>query len=156
MTRRRLVLTALAAATLAAFLPAAARAEERATTKQAEGLVKSAVAFLKKEGKEKAFAAFSDPKGPFAYRDLYVMVYDLEGRCLAHGVKKERIGKVLLDDKDADGKAFVRERVAIAKEKGKGWQDYKFQNPQTKQIEQKVAYVELVDDVIVACGAYKP
>ncbi len=145
----------VALAALALLLPCGARAEEVATTKDAELMVHHAVAFLEKEGKEKAFAEFSDPKGRFTYRDLYIMVYDLNGKCLAHGAKKERIGKNLLDEKDVDGKQFVRERVRIAKEAGKGWQEYKFQNPMTKQIEQKIAYLERVDDVIVLCGAYK-
>ena len=146
-------LAALAAAAL--LLPAAATAVEYATTKDAELMVHQAVAFLKKEGKEKAFAEFNDPKGRFTYRDLYIMVYDLDGRCVSHGAKVERIGKNFMEEKDVDGKQFVKERVRIAREHGKGWQEYKFQNPLTKRIEQKVVYFERVGDVIVACGAYK-
>jgi signal transduction histidine kinase len=146
----------LLALALFASLPLAALAQDRATTKEAEAMVHRAVEFLNKEGKDKAFATFSDPSGPFTYRDLYIMVYDLEGKCVAHGAKKERIGKDLAGDKDADGKLFVKERIEIAKKDGKGWQEYKFQNPATKKVEQKVAYLERVGDVIVACGAYKP
>ena len=145
----------LIALALFASLPLAALAQERATTKEAETMVHRAVDFLKKEGKEKAYATFNDPKGAFTYRDLYIVVYDLEGKCVAHGAKKERIGKNLSEDKDADGKQFVKERVEIAKKDGKGWQEYKFQNPATKAVETKVAYLERVGDVIVACGAYK-
>ena len=145
----------VAAVALAVALPAAARAEEFATSKDAELMVHQAVAFMKKEGREKALAAFSDPNGRFRYRDLYVMAYDLQGRCLAHGAKKDRIGKLLIEDKDADGKLFVKERVAIAKKYGKGWQEYKWENPVSHQIEQKVAYFELFDGIIIASGAYK-
>ncbi len=74
---------------------------------------------------------------------------------MAHGQKKDRIGKNMLNDKDPDGKAFVAERVQVAKEKGSGWQDYKFMNPVTKQIEQKAAYFERVADVILVSGAYR-
>jgi signal transduction histidine kinase len=146
----------LIAAALAVVLPLAAHAEERATTKEAEGMVHQAVAFLQKEGKDKAFAAFDDPKGPFTYRDLYIAAYDLTGKCVAHGAKKERIGKIALDEKDADGKLFVKERIELAKGAGKGWQEYKFANPTSKKVEQKVAYLERVGDVILVCGAYKP
>ena len=143
-----------AAVALAAVLAAPAlAADERASTKEAELLVHKAVEFLKKNGKDKAFEVFSDPKGAFAYRDLYITAYGFDGKCLAHGQKKERVGKILLADKDADGKAFVAERLQIAKEKGGGWQEYKFMNPVTQQVEQKVAYFEKVDDVVVACGA---
>jgi len=146
---------AVALAALVALVAPAAHAQEYATTKDAELLVHRAVAFLKAEGREKAFAVFSDPKGQFAYRDLYVAVYDLQGKCLAHGAKKERIGKGFIDDKDPDGKAFIRERLEIARKHGKGWQEYKFQNPLTKQVEQKIAYFERVEDAVVMAGAYK-
>jgi cytochrome c len=139
-----------------ALAPAAARAEEYATTKDAELMVHQAASFLKKNGKDKAFAAITDPKGPFTYKDLYVMAYDLDGRCLAHGAKKERVGKSFIAEKDADGKEFVKERLQIAKQHGKGWQEYKFQNPVSKKVEQKVAYFELVDGVVLVSGAYKP
>ncbi len=149
---RRTLLCLLAAAIT---LGQAAAEEERASTKEAEALVKKAVDYLKKNGKDKAFEAFSDPRGPFTYRDLYIAAYDLGGTCVAHGQKKERVGKNLLEDKDPDGKAFVAERIKIAKEKGSGWQEYKFMNPATQQVEPKVAYFERVDDVIIACGAYR-
>jgi cytochrome c len=140
---------------LVAAIAASALAGERATTKDAELMVHNAVAFLKKEGREKALAAFSDPKGPFTYRDLYIFVYKLDGTCVAHGAKRDRIGKNLLGDKDADGKEYVRERIKIARETGKGWQEYKFSNPATGKVEQKVAYVELIEDLVIGSGAYK-
>ena len=43
----------------------------------------------------------------------------------------------MTDVKDADGKYFIRERIEMANKKGSGWQDYKFVNPLTKQIEPK-------------------
>jgi signal transduction histidine kinase len=141
---------------LLGFAPAAARADERATTKEAEAMVHQAVALVKKEGKAKAFAVFNDPKGAFTYRDLYIAAYDLEGNCLAHGQKKERIGKNYLAEKDPSGKEFVKERTELAKKDGKGWQEYQFMNPVTKKVERKVAYFEVVDGVILMCGAYKP
>lgn len=144
------------AAVLAAAVPLAALAEERATPREAEALVHKAVTFLKQQGREKAFAAFNDPQGAFAFRDLYVMVYDLEGNCLAHGAKKDRVGKNFLNDKDADGRPFVKERMELARKSPRGWQEYKFMNPATKKIEPKVAYFEVVDGMVVMSGAYRP
>lgn len=143
------------AALVAALLPLASLAEDYATSKDAEMMVHRAAAYLKKEGTGKAFPVFSDPKGQFRYRDLYVMVYDLEGRCVAHGFKRDRIGKSFIDEKDADGKLFVRQRIEIAKKAGKGWQEYRFLNPVSGKVEDKVAYFELVDGFVVASGAYK-
>jgi cytochrome c len=144
----------LALALLLSLAPAAAGAEY-ATSKDAELLVHRAAGFLRKEGRARALAAFNDRKGPFVYRDLYVFAYDLDGTCLAHPTKPERVGRNNLADKDPDGRLFVKERIEIAKKHGKGWQDYKFHNPATEKVEQKVAYFELVDGVLLVAGAYK-
>jgi cytochrome c len=130
-------------------------AAEFGTPAEAEAMVKKAVAEMKANGKEKAFAEINSPKGKFTDRDLYVFVYDMNGKCVAHGFNKKMIGKDLFEMKDPDGKFYVKERIEIAKTKGKGWQDYKFTNPLSKKVEHKTAYIEKVDDVIVGCGAYK-
>jgi cytochrome c len=122
---------------------------------EAEAMVKKAVAFMKANGKDKAFAEISNPKGQFVDRDLYVFVYDMTGKCVAHGFNQKMIGKDLIEMKDPDGKFYVKERVEIAKTKGKGLQHYKFTNPDTKKIDDKSAYIEKYDDYIFGCGAYK-
>ena len=116
-----------------------ALASEFGTAAEAEGLVKKAVDFLKTNGKEKGFAEFSNPKGKFVDRDLYIFVYDLNGKCVAHGFNQKMIGKDLAEMKDPDGKFYVKERIEIAKTKGAGWQDYKFTDPVTKKLEPKTA-----------------
>ncbi len=128
---------------------------KKSTPADAEAMVKKAITFYKANGKVKALAEFSNLKGKFVNGDLYIFVYDLTGKCVAHGGNAKQIGKDLIDLKDANGKLFVKERVDMAKTKGKGWQNYKWSNPVTKQIEDKTAYIEKVDDVIIGCGAYK-
>jgi cytochrome c len=132
-----------------------ALAAEFGTTAEAEAMVKKTITLIKAEGKDKAIAAINDPKGKFVDRDLYIFVYDMNGKCVAHGFNQKMIGKDLLDMKDSDGKSYVKERVEIARTKGKGWQDYKFTNPLSKKIENKSAYIEKVDEMIVGCGVYK-
>jgi cytochrome c len=146
----------LVALLVLALLAPAVPAEDRATTKDAERMVHKAVEFLKKEGKEKAFPVFSDPKGPFTYRDLYIFVIDFKGVVLAHGIKKELVGKNDFNRKDSTGKLFTQAMIEIAKTKGAGWEEYQFENPASGKVEQKVAYVEKVDDYFVGCGAFKP
>ncbi len=151
----RKLIALLVLALLAPAVPAVA-ADDRASTKDAERMVHKAVEFLKKEGKEKAFPVFSDPKGPFTYRDLYVFVIDLKGVVLAHGTKKELVGKNDFNRKDSTGKLFTQAMIEIAKTKGSGWEEYQFENPASGKVEQKVAYVEKVDDFFIGCGAFKP
>ena len=130
-------------------------AEKRGTAAEAEKMVKKAIAMAKAKGNDAVFAEINNPKGQFTDRDLYVFVYDMNGKCVAHGQNPKMIGKELIDMKDADGKAFVKERVEIAKTKGSGWQDYKFTDPITKKIDQKRAYVERHGELIFGCGIYK-
>jgi cytochrome c len=132
-----------------------AAAADMGTKDEAVTMVKKAVGFIKANGAEKAYAEFSNPKGQFVDRDLYIAVYDMNGKCLAHGANAKMIGRDLLDNKDVDGKEFVKERVEMMKKQTSGWQDYKFRNPTSNQVEPKAMYVERVNDVIVGCGIYK-
>lgn len=129
-------------------------AAEKGTAAEAVALVKKAAALVKASGKEKAFAEFNDPKGPFVDRDLYVMCYDMEGNNKCHGSNPKLIGKNLLEIKDADGKFIVKSFIETAN-KGKGWVDYKWPNATTKAVEPKSTYVEKVGDILVGVGIYK-
>jgi len=127
---------------------------KRGSRSEAEALVKKAVSFYNTNGQVKAFSQFNDPNGKFVQGDLYIFVYDFNGKCVAHGGNPKMIGKDLIDLKDSDGKSFVKERLEIAKTKGKGWQNYKFTNPVSKSIEDKTAYLEKADNYVIGCGAY--
>lgn len=152
MTRNILITVALVfGAVSGAF---AAPTAERATAKEAEALVKKAVGHIKAD-REKAFADINDPKGQFVDRDLYLVVYRLDGMNLAHGFNKKFIGKNMIDLRDADGKAFQRERMDIAKTQSSFWQDLKFVDPLTKKIEPKQMYCERTGDMLVCGGIYK-
>lgn len=127
---------------------------DKGTPDEAVAMVKKGVAFVKANGKDKAFAEFNNMKGQFVDRDLYVMVYDMEGNNKAHGSNPKLIGKNLLEIKDADGKYIVKGLIEVAS-KGKGWFDYKWPNAITKAVEHKSTYVEKVDDVLIGVGIYK-
>ena len=136
--------------------PAHADEKSKGTAKEATAMVEKAIAHIKKVGREKAFADFDNPKGGFVDRDLYIVVYDLKGKVLAHGANAKMIGKDMIDLRDVDGKYFVKERVQLmAKPDAKAWQDYKFMNPTTSAIEPKSMYLQRFEDVIVGCGIYK-
>lgn len=134
----------------------AARAEEvRASKEEAVAMVKKAVAMIKAEGAEKAYPEINNREGRFVSNDLYVVVYGLDGKCLAHGLNAKLIGKDLLEVVDADGKAYVKERVDMAKTHENFWQDYKFADPITKKISAKQTYCEKLDNTAVCGGVYK-
>jgi cytochrome c len=150
-------LSRLAALTLTAFAfsaPAAAK-EGNATAAEAQAMVKKGITFIKANSKEKGYAEISNKAGQFTDRDLYLVVYGLDGTVRAHGANEKMIGKNLIELKDVDGKAFVKERVELAQSKGTFWQDYKFTNPTSKKIEPKSMYCEKLDDAVVCGGIYK-
>lgn len=146
---KRIAVMAVAAGLLCSA--ALAGAEERATRKEAEAMVKKAVAAYKTGG-EKIFADITAPSKKYVSKDLYIVVYDVTGKCVAHGQNAKQVGKDLIGMKDPDGKSFVKERVELAKAKGTFWQDYKFTDPLTKKVLAKQMYCEKADDKNIICG----
>ena len=132
-----------------------AHANKDATQDDAIAMVKKGVTFIKTSGKDKGYAEISNKQGQFIDRDLYLVVYGLDGTVRAHGANEKMIGKNLIELKDIDGKPFVKERVELAQAKGTFWQDYKFTNPTSKKIEPKSMYCERVEDMVVCGGIYK-
>lgn len=130
-------------------------AGEKGTAPEAEAMVKKAVAYIKTHGAEKAYEEFTNGKS-FKDRDLYIIVYDLNGKNLAQGANPKLVGKDLIGLKDPDGKPLIQMFVDLAKSKGKGWvEGYKFLNPVTQKIEGKAMYLERHGDTLVGCGIYK-
>jgi cytochrome c len=152
--QRRYAMT-LALAMGAALATGAAWAADKVTAKEAEAMVKKGVAFIKANGNQKAYAEITSKQSQFTDRDLYLVVYRLDGTPLAHGANEKMVGKNLIDLRDIDGKEFVRERVELAKAKSSFWQDYKFTNPVSRKVEAKTMYCERLDDTAVCGGIYK-
>ncbi len=148
MMRSILVLVAVALGT-------AANAAEQGSADEAVAMAKRAVAHIKTAGPEKAYGEISAKDPRFADRDLYVIVYDLQGKCLAHGANPKLVGKDLLENQDADGKFYVKDRVEKAKAGAPFWQDYKFTDPVTRKVEPKSTYCERFNDTAVCVGIYK-
>jgi cytochrome c len=126
----------------------------RGTAPEAVKMVDKAVELIVSEGSEKAFKQISDPKGAFVDRDLYVFVVDMQGIMLAHSGDQALIGKNMIDVRDMDGKAFIRDLIRQARVKDTGWVDYKWPHPITDQIEEQSRYYKKIGDFIVTCGIH--
>jgi signal transduction histidine kinase len=81
-----------------------------------------------------------------------VFVFDLEGRLIASGGWPETVGARIGDG--AGGGIYARMR-RLALDAGKGWIEYSWYNPCTRQMEPKASYIVRVGDFIVGVGAYK-
>ena len=66
---------------------------------------------------------------------------------LAHGANRSFVGKQWIDVKDPDGKPFIKEMVDAANQKGNGWVEYSWYDPEIKETLPKAVYFEKVDDV---------
>jgi hypothetical protein len=130
-------------------------ADGGATADQATAMVKKGIAFIKANGTEKGYAEITSKTSPFKHQDLYLVVYGLDGTVHAHGANEKMVGRNLIDLKDVDGKAFVKERVELGKTQVSFWQDYKFTNPESKKIEPKTMYCERLEQTVVCGGIYK-
>jgi len=130
-------------------------AGEGASAKEAEAMVKKGVTYIKVHGKDKGYAEITSKTSQFRDRDLYLVVYGLDGKVWAHGANEKMVGRVLIELKDVDGKEFVRERTELARAKASFWQDYKFTNPVSRKVEPKSMYCERLDETVVCGGIYK-
>ncbi len=141
-----------------AFLAQAslASAGEYGSRDEAVAMVKRVEDMFARTGADPTFKAVTDQSvTSFHDRDLYPFIYDLSGRCVAHGARPALIGKNLLDLKDQDGKYLIREMIEIARGSGSGWVNYKWPNPINNRIEDKTSYVEKMGDYFVGVGVYR-
>lgn len=153
LLRKTLLATAIFVLPLVSSL-----AHATGTKEEAKAMAEAAAKYVEENGMEAAAKAFNATTvlPQFKKDDLYVFVYDLNGVCLAHGSKESLVGKDRKDVVDPQGKAYIKDFLAIPAGEAK-WVDYYFQNPETKAVEAKTSYIihTKKTGVIVGVGAYK-
>ena len=122
---------------------------------RAIAFVKKGIAHLRGREREAAFADFERRGGNFIDGDYYLWVCDVNGIVRCNGSNPKSRNQNHADLKDADGRLFIREVLRIAQERGKGWVDYQWRNPLSKQVEPKSTYFEREGDLILLCGIYR-
>ena len=118
-------------------------------------MVAKAVAHVKSVGATQAYQDLTSMAPGSIERDLYVVVYDLEGRVLAHGHDAQLVGQNLRELRGPDGHPWIKERVRLARMTTRFWQDYKFRDPITKKILKKSTYCQTLDQTAICVGIYK-
>jgi methyl-accepting chemotaxis protein len=118
-------------------------------------LVKRGIAHLAARGGEAAFNDFENRGGEFIKGDYYLWVCDVNGIVRCNGSNPKSRNQNFADLKDSNGKLFIRDVLRIAGERGRGWVDYYWRNPVSKQVEPKSTYFERSGDLIVLCGIYR-
>jgi signal transduction histidine kinase len=128
------------------------RSEERG---RVVALVKAAAEHLRRHGVQRACADFMDKDGGFVRGEHYVVALDLQCKLLAFPPDPKKVGKDDSSLRDAGGRYFSRNTVAMAKAQGSGWSDYRMLNPRSGRVEPKSMYFERVGDVVLGCGIYR-
>lgn len=132
-----------------------ASAQALGTAPEAETMVKKAVAYVKANGRDKAAQEFTSGTS-FKDRDLYISYYQMDGTVIAHGANPKLVGKNLMELKDPKGTPFIQMITDVARTKGQGWSGvYVFRNPTTDKMQEKILYVEKLDDTWLGVGIYK-
>jgi cytochrome c len=121
----------------------------------ATAMVDKGAAFMKKNGKDALITAINAKSPEFVNGDTYLTMRAMDGTQLAHPTNPKLIGKNMVVLPDADGKLFRKEIIEGAQKTGKGWVDYRYNNPTTGQIEKKSTYYMKSGDVILEAGIYK-
>jgi len=142
---------------LVGVVSVSAMAQERGTKDEAKALANAALVHIKKVGNEQAFKDFTMDKSNWTKKDLYVFAMDAKGATLAHGANEKLVGKNMMELKDQNGKAFVRELTELSATKGEGWVDYDWAHPVTKKVEGKSTFVKRIPgfDGSVSVGTYR-
>jgi cytochrome c len=128
---------------------------ERAKAGRATELLDAAVAYLKRNGPEKAFEAFNVQQGTFVYGPYYVYVVGPDGFLYANGgTQMSLAGHNVLDLRDAAGKPMIRDLIAAAEQSPNGAIEYRWLNPEENHIDVKIGMYSKVDKYIVSVGYY--
>ena len=117
-------------------------------------MVNDAASAVSKD-KSSAITEIGNAKGRYVKGALYVFAYDLSGTMAAHPINAKLVGKNLIDVPDAGGKMFRKEIVEAVKAGGTATVDYKYKNPQSGAIEEKVTYCKKAADLAICAGYYK-
>ena len=97
-----------------------------------------AMAAVQEMGGEKAFAASPTRMAVFRKRTSMFFCVDLDGVVVSHAKKPDLVGKNLLEF-NKYGDFLFKDMVAMAKDSGMGWVDYKWPYPGTEEVREKPA-----------------
>jgi cytochrome c len=156
MLARKLFFPVFALVTCFLLTSATLWAADKPTESDVQQITLKAAAFIKDKGVDAGRNAF-DPEGEFNYGEIYVNVVSAKGLRLIYPPKPTAENMDVLEAQDIDGKYIVKDILEVAKTKGEGWVQYRWMNPATKKIAEKMTYVKSVPEreVIVYVGVYK-
>jgi cytochrome c len=123
-----------------------------ATPEEAKAMLDRAVKLVQTDGEKKALAAFNDPKGSFRDRDLYVFCYGTDKKITAHPTVT--LGTNVTTIRNSAGEDVGKQWAELAG-KESGSLEYRWTNPVSKKLENKVTFFKKAGNQVCGVGAYK-
>ncbi|MFD1627223.1 cache domain-containing protein [Azospirillum griseum] len=138
------------------FAGAAQAQTAKPTQDDAKALALKAADLIAAKGLDAAAAVFN-VDGEFKYGEIYVSVIDFTGTWKVYPQRPAGVGQSVINLVDSDGRFIVKDILAVAKDKGEGWVEYRWKNPASNKIEPKITYVKRVpnQDLVAYVGVYK-
>lgn len=122
---------------------------------EAKAMVDKAALFIKANGNQRSFEEFTNRRGKFVEKDLYVFAIAFDGEFLAHGGNHTFVGKNMLHSPSDHFKRVTRQLIEAAKNGG-GWVRYQWPHPITKVMRNKSSYLMKINDkYFIGCGVYE-
>jgi cytochrome c len=131
-------------------------AADKPTESDVQQITLKAAALIKDKGIDAGRNDF-DAEGEYRFGEIYVNVVSDKGVRLIYPPKPTAENMDVLEAQDVDGKFIVKNILEVAKTKGEGWVQYRWMNPETKRIAEKMTFVKSVPEreVVVYVGVYK-
>lgn len=130
--------------------------DKKPTQDDAKAITLKAADLIAAKGLDEAAKAFN-AEGEYKFGEIYVNVIDFAGVWKVYPPRPAGVGQSVVNVKDPDGKFVVQDILAVAKDKGEGWTEYRWLNPASNKIEPKVTYVKRVpgQELVAYVGIYK-
>src|SRR4051812_46345675 len=156
MRTRKLVSSAVVFMTCFLVASVAPWAADKPTESEVQQLTLKAAALVKDKGVDAARDSFNT-EGEFKYGEVYVNVMSDKGIRLIYPPTPAVVNVDVLEAQDVDGKFLIKDILEVARTKGDGWTQYRWTNPTTKKIAEKMTYVKSVPEreAVVYVGVYK-
>ena len=127
----------------------------RGTPDEAKAMVEKAIEHYNQVGRAQALADFTKMKSPFGDRDLYVFCLGPDHKISANGGFAQYVGMSADVWKDADGKSLGKAIWDKAQETSDGSIEFRWVNPVSHVMENKIAFFKKVGQDVCGVGAYR-
>jgi len=125
------------------------------TADEALAMTEKAYALVQSLGYEQAKDVMHAPDSGFVDRDLYVFVFDRQGKYHVFSSDKGRVGTSLFDAAGVDAQQLLDDAWHRC-EQGGGWVEYNIINLVSGTVKGKSSYVlPVTDNLLIGCGAYR-